>query len=216
MCSVITPWAISTYAAQRFSCAAAKIPASSRASGGAPFRTDNCAMFNDQLVGNPAAGLRLGRRARTRDFALRRATHRGAARRRTAARCAASRPCAPPRRGSDPVPSRSTVAGGGAGHALPHARHDRPDAALRHLSAGRLLGRPRAAAPQVVHSARYERLGGIEPFLRQYFGEVLTLGYLRAPLEQEAVRMSRRLVKRQPRVNNYLSSCPITHFFAAT
>jgi hypothetical protein len=53
-------------------------------------------------------------------------------------------------------------------------------------------------AHELVHCAQYERHGGIEPFLRQYFGEVLTFGYLRAPLEQEAVRVARRLLKEQP------------------
>ena len=51
-------------------------------------------------------------------------------------------------------------------------------------------------AHELVHSAQYERLGGVEPFLRQYFGEVLAVGYARAPLEQEAVRVSRKLMKR--------------------
>jgi hypothetical protein len=50
-------------------------------------------------------------------------------------------------------------------------------------------------AHELVHSAQYERLGGIEPFLRRYFGEVLAVGYARAPLEQEAVRVARRLIK---------------------
>jgi hypothetical protein len=53
-------------------------------------------------------------------------------------------------------------------------------------------------AHELVHCAQYERLGGIEPFLRQYFGEVLTFGYLRAPLEQEAARVARELMKEQP------------------
>jgi len=51
-------------------------------------------------------------------------------------------------------------------------------------------------AHELVHSAQYERLGGIEPFLRQYFSEVLAFGYTRAPLEQEAVRVARRLIRR--------------------
>jgi hypothetical protein len=49
---------------------------------------------------------------------------------------------------------------------------------------------------ELVHSAQYERLRGIEPFLRQYFSEVLAVGYTRAPLEQEAVRMARLLTRR--------------------
>ncbi len=39
---------------------------------------------------------------------------------------------------------------------------------------------------ELVHVAQYERLGGIEPFLRQYLGECLTVGYLNSPLEREA------------------------------
>lgn len=41
-------------------------------------------------------------------------------------------------------------------------------------------------AHELVHTAQYERLGGIEPFLRQYLGECLTVGYLNSPLEREA------------------------------
>ena len=50
-------------------------------------------------------------------------------------------------------------------------------------------------AHELAHSAQYERLGGIEPFLRQYFSEVLAVGYARAPLEQEAVRVARMLIR---------------------
>lgn len=48
-------------------------------------------------------------------------------------------------------------------------------------------------AHECVHTAQYERLGGIQPFLRAYFRQCLTLGYFRAPLEREAVEISRRL-----------------------
>ncbi len=41
-------------------------------------------------------------------------------------------------------------------------------------------------AHELVHTAQYERLGGIKPFLRQYLGECLTVGYLNSPLEREA------------------------------
>ena len=41
-------------------------------------------------------------------------------------------------------------------------------------------------AHELVHIAQYERLGGIEPFLRRYLGECLTVGYGNAPLEREA------------------------------
>ncbi len=42
---------------------------------------------------------------------------------------------------------------------------------------------------ELVHTAQYERLGGFEPFLRQYLIECLTLGYPMALLEQEAKRI---------------------------
>ncbi len=42
-------------------------------------------------------------------------------------------------------------------------------------------------AHELVHTAQYERLGGIEFFLRQYLMECLTVGYSESPLEQEAV-----------------------------
>jgi hypothetical protein len=43
-------------------------------------------------------------------------------------------------------------------------------------------------AHELVHVAQYERLGGIEPFLRRYLSECLTIGYQNSPLEQEAMR----------------------------
>lgn len=48
-------------------------------------------------------------------------------------------------------------------------------------------------AHELAHTEQYERLGGIEPFLRQYLGECLTLGYPAAPLEQEAIAAASRL-----------------------
>ena len=42
---------------------------------------------------------------------------------------------------------------------------------------------------ELVHTAQYERLGGFEPFLRQYLMQCLTIGYPTAPLEQEAKRI---------------------------
>jgi hypothetical protein len=48
-------------------------------------------------------------------------------------------------------------------------------------------------AHELVHTGQYERLGGILPFLRQYLHECLTIGYPKAPLEQEAVRGAGRL-----------------------
>ncbi len=46
---------------------------------------------------------------------------------------------------------------------------------------------------ELVHTAQYERLGGIEPFLRQYLLECLTVGYPGAPLEQEAIASTSRI-----------------------
>lgn len=43
---------------------------------------------------------------------------------------------------------------------------------------------------EMVHVGQYERLNGIEPFLRQYLWECLTVGYPQAPMEQEAVRIA--------------------------
>ncbi len=42
-------------------------------------------------------------------------------------------------------------------------------------------------AHELAHTAQYERLGGIEAFLRQYLFECLTIGYPEAPMEQEAI-----------------------------
>jgi hypothetical protein len=51
----------------------------------------------------------------------------------------------------------------------------------------------RLIAHELAHTAQYERLGGIEPFLRQYLFECLTIGYPAAPLEQEAIGALARL-----------------------
>lgn len=48
-------------------------------------------------------------------------------------------------------------------------------------------------AHELVHTAQYERLGGIEPFLRQYLSECITIGYPKAPLEQQAILGASRL-----------------------
>jgi hypothetical protein len=48
-------------------------------------------------------------------------------------------------------------------------------------------------AHELAHTAQYERLGGIRPFLRQYLMECLTIGYPAAPLEQEAIVAASRL-----------------------
>jgi hypothetical protein len=48
-------------------------------------------------------------------------------------------------------------------------------------------------AHEFVHVGQYERMGGLEPFLRQYLYECLTIGYYSAPLETEAVQKAASL-----------------------
>ena len=48
-------------------------------------------------------------------------------------------------------------------------------------------GDRRLIAHELAHTAQYERLGGIAPFLRAYLTECLTSGYSAAPLELEAI-----------------------------
>lgn len=48
---------------------------------------------------------------------------------------------------------------------------------------------------ELVHTAQYERLGGIHPFLRQYFMECATVGYHKSALENEAVETAARVLK---------------------
>ena len=54
-------------------------------------------------------------------------------------------------------------------------------------------GDRRLVAHELAHTAQYERLGGIEPFLRQYLYQCLTIGYPAAPMEQEAIAAAGRL-----------------------
>jgi hypothetical protein len=46
---------------------------------------------------------------------------------------------------------------------------------------------------EFVHTAQYERHGGILPFLRQYLLECLTIGYANAPMELEAAELAARV-----------------------
>lgn len=46
---------------------------------------------------------------------------------------------------------------------------------------------------ELVHTAQYERLGGMAAFLNQYLIECLTVGYHESPLEREAVTLTRQL-----------------------
>jgi hypothetical protein len=48
---------------------------------------------------------------------------------------------------------------------------------------------------ELVHTAQFERLGGIQPFLRQYLMECATVGYNKSPLETEAVETAARALK---------------------
>lgn len=43
-------------------------------------------------------------------------------------------------------------------------------------------------AHELAHTAQYERMGGIEPFLRQYLHECFTIGYYASPMGQEAIQ----------------------------
>jgi hypothetical protein len=56
-------------------------------------------------------------------------------------------------------------------------------------------GERRIAVHELAHVAQYERLGGFEPFLRQYLQECLTFGYPAAPLEQEAKRVEQEICR---------------------
>lgn len=47
---------------------------------------------------------------------------------------------------------------------------------------------------ELVHTSQYERLGGFQGFLRQYLSECVTIGYPTAPMEQEAITMTARLL----------------------
>jgi hypothetical protein len=46
---------------------------------------------------------------------------------------------------------------------------------------------------ELVHTAQYERLGGIEPFLRRYLFECATMGYSAATMEKEAITTAARV-----------------------
>jgi len=46
---------------------------------------------------------------------------------------------------------------------------------------------------ELVHTMQYERMGGIQSFLRQYLFECLTIGYPAAPMEQEAIQKTAKM-----------------------
>jgi hypothetical protein len=70
----------------------------------------------------------------------------------------------------------SLLSPGGLGMALGYA-------ILLHENAG--LDR-RLLVHEFAHVAQYERLGGVEGFLREYLSEIIEVGYDKAPLEAEA------------------------------
>jgi hypothetical protein len=45
-------------------------------------------------------------------------------------------------------------------------------------------------AHELAHTAQYERLGGIVPFLKNYIFQCATLGYRESPMEQEAMMLA--------------------------
>jgi hypothetical protein len=47
---------------------------------------------------------------------------------------------------------------------------------------------------ELVHVAQYERLGNIANFLQRYLQECITIGYPQAPMEQEAITLSNKIV----------------------
>ena len=49
---------------------------------------------------------------------------------------------------------------------------------------------------ELVHTAQYEQLGGILPFLRKYLFECITIGYPEAPMEKAAIEMAAQLGSR--------------------
>jgi len=48
-------------------------------------------------------------------------------------------------------------------------------------------------AHELAHTAQYQRLGGILPFLQNYLGQCAILGYEQAPLELEAIAAADRI-----------------------
>jgi hypothetical protein len=50
---------------------------------------------------------------------------------------------------------------------------------------------------ELVHVAQYERLGGIEQFLREYLMECATVGYGKSPMEREANEEAMRILDKE-------------------
>ena len=47
---------------------------------------------------------------------------------------------------------------------------------------------------EMTHSMQYERLGGIEGFLKQYVEEIISFGYQESPLEIEARKIEAKII----------------------
>jgi len=56
---------------------------------------------------------------------------------------------------------------------------------------------PYLLAHECVHTAQYERLGGVGNFLKAYLKECLEIGYPEAPMEQEAILRSADIAPRK-------------------
>jgi hypothetical protein len=56
-------------------------------------------------------------------------------------------------------------------------------------------------AHELVHTAQYQRLGGILPFFQTYIYQCATVGYRNAPLEREAVETAARICPPEPHVS---------------
>jgi len=48
---------------------------------------------------------------------------------------------------------------------------------------------------ELVHTSQYEKLGGFLPFIRIYLLQLINIGYPDAPLEQEAIKMAKRICR---------------------
>jgi len=53
-------------------------------------------------------------------------------------------------------------------------------------------------AHEFVHVMQHESWGGISQFLQRYLFEVITTGYPSAPMEQEAIKKAKDIIKRNP------------------
>lgn len=63
---------------------------------------------------------------------------------------------------------------------------------------------------ELAHTAQYERLGGIGPFLRRYLAECCGPGYHESALEQEATALARRHLAAAQGVAPMSDALPVT------